>query len=138
MHKLLAILLVCALAGPAWADFDRGLLAYRSGNYEQAFEEFHESAIAGHATAQFNVGVMYYRGEGTERDMIKAYGWIELATDQPGARDLIQAQEVLAVMLSAEEVAAGLNAADRLARLHGLSYRGSARDNADHTRVANH
>lgn len=124
MRKSLASALIAlVISGTAWADFDRGLAAYHSGHFETAFEEFREAAIAGHATAQFNVGMMYYRGEGVPQDVIKAYGWIELATQQRGAKDLLEAQEILSVMLSADEVDKGLRTAERLARSHGLSYR---------------
>ena len=135
MGRLLVTCLALLLCSASWADFDSGMSAYRLGDYQRAFKEFREAAVAGDATAQFNVGVMYYRGEFVERDLVKAYGWIELATNQPGTEALIQAQEILAVMLPPEEVDAGIELARELAQKHGLPYRPGHQ--TPPTRVAN-
>ncbi|MDX1569980.1 MAG: hypothetical protein R3200_05795 [Xanthomonadales bacterium] len=136
MGRLLVTCLALLLCSATWADFDSGMSAYRLGDYQRAFKEFREAAIAGDPTAQFNVGVMYYRGEHVERDLVKAYGWIELATNRPGTEALIQAQEILAVMLTPEEVDAGMQLAMDLAERHGLDYRPDYQTHPE-TRVAN-
>ena len=99
----LAAILAIVTASSAMADFDQGLAAYRAGDYDRAWKEFHVDAIAGHATAQFNIGVMYYRGEGVERDLVEAFAWIELATQQRNDAELIEAQEALSVMLTPDQ-----------------------------------
>lgn len=134
MVRLLAATLALTICTALWADFDQGLSAYRAGDFERAFKEFHASATSGHPTAQFNVGVLYYRGEGVERNVIRAYGWIELATQHRGNEELLEAQEVLALMLTPEEIQAGLRDAERLARNHDLDYRPS-RDDFERSQV---
>ena len=106
---------------PAWADFDAGMSAYRVKDYERALAEFQASAIEGHETAQFNLGVLYYRGEGVEKDLVKAFGWIELAT-QRGDPDFVEAQEVLILLMTHEQISGGYAWAGGLATEHGLRY----------------
>ena len=120
-RALLAIVLSVMVGQPALADFDSGMAAYRAHDFKQAFEEFYQEAVQGHETAQFNVGVLYYRGEGTERDLVKAFSWIELST-QHGDNQNIQAQEVLILSLSPTQVLSGHSVAADLAREHGLKY----------------
>ncbi len=120
MRKFIALLLLIGL-GTAHADFDRGMTAYFERNFDTAFAEFMDAARDGHAMAQFNVGVMYYRGQGVPKDMTQAYAWIELST-QNGARENIDAQEVLTLAMDTDQLRAGHIAAARLAREHGLRY----------------
>jgi TPR repeat protein len=119
----LAAILALVTASSAMADFDRGMSAYRTGDYDRAWKEFHVDAIEGHATAQFNIGVMYYRGEGVERDLVQAYAWIELATQQRNDAELIEAQEALSVMLTPDQISEGMVVAGRIARNHDLFFR---------------
>ena len=120
-RALLAIVLSVLVCPTAMADFDAGMAAYRARNYEQAFEEFYKDAVEGHETAQFNVGVLYYRGEGIQRDLVKAFGWIELST-QHGDKQNIQAQEVLILNMSPTQIRSGQMIAANLAKEHGLKY----------------
>lgn len=46
------------------ADFDRGLAAAQSGNFEAALREWRPLAEQGHVKAQYNLGVMYEYGDG--------------------------------------------------------------------------
>ncbi len=65
---ILTTALAVGLAVPAaWADFDAGVAAYDSGDYETAFREFKPLAEQGDAHAQFNLGYMYHKGEGVPR-----------------------------------------------------------------------
>ena len=105
----------------ALADFDAGMAAYRAHDFKQAFEEFYQEALEGHETAQFNLGVLYYRGEGTERDVVKAFSWIELST-QHGEQQNIQAQEVLILNMTSTQIRSGHTVAAALAKEHGLKY----------------
>ncbi|MEM9304392.1 MAG: hypothetical protein AAGE01_19935 [Pseudomonadota bacterium] len=127
---MLAAVLALAAASPAMADFDHGMVAYKMGDHDRAWTEFHADAVTGHATAQFNIGVMYYRGEGVERDLVRAYAWIELATQQRRDEELIEAQEVLSVMLTPDQIADGMAMAGRLARDHDLYFRPPREDDA--------
>ena len=123
--KRIALFTLLALvwAAPTFADFDQGMIAYRYGDFDRAMKEFRKDAVDGHALAQFNLGVLYFRGEGAPRDPVEAYAWIELATQSRGDLDLITAQEFLIVVLEPEQVVDGLARAERLAKLHDLTFR---------------
>ena len=79
---LTAALLVGMAVPPAWADFDAGVAAYDSGDYETAFREFKTLAEQGDAHAQFNLGYMYHKGEGVPQDDAEAVKWLSKATVQ--------------------------------------------------------
>ena len=62
------VLQILLLSTPAFADFQKGLDAYQSGDYATALKEWEPLAEQGNADAQYNLGVMYYQGKGA--------GWI--------------------------------------------------------------
>ncbi len=62
--------------------FERGMKAYKSGNYGTAFETLLPLAQRGMAIAQDYVGLMYYEGQGVIRDYGKAAQWCQKAADQ--------------------------------------------------------
>ena len=68
MRKLLVlpVLLLSLLVGaPASsADLQKGLTAYKNGDYETVSREWNPLAKQGNAEAQYNLGVMYLMGEG--------------------------------------------------------------------------
>ena len=53
---LFAALHVGALSPATAADFDKGMTAYRSGDYQAALAEWRLLAESGHATVQYNLG----------------------------------------------------------------------------------
>lgn len=118
---VLAMTLGVLICPSANADFDAGMAAYRTHEFTLAFEEFYQEAVTGHETAQFNLGVLYYRGEGAERNIVKAFSWIELST-QHGDEQNIQAQEMLILNMSSLQVQSGLAIAEDLANQHGLKF----------------
>ena len=75
----LAACLLAALGGPAWADLQGGLTAYRRRDYATALKEWLPVAQAGDATAQFYLGLMYERGRGVPPDPAEALRWYERA-----------------------------------------------------------
>jgi len=79
---VLAVLLVLAFVVPAWAGFDEGVAAYKSGDYEKAFKEFRALGEGGHVGAQYNVGLMYDNGEGVPQDDGEALKWYFKAAKQ--------------------------------------------------------
>lgn len=107
---------------PCFADFDVGLNAYKNGDFDTAFDNFRSEAVSGNARAQFNLGVMYYRGEGVGKDYVRAYAWIELSTQSRSDTELEEAQGVLSVMLTPEEIRQAQVIAAELARQHELHY----------------
>ena len=66
---ILPVLLLTLLVGtPAFsADFQKGVTAYKSGDYATALRELTPLAEQGNARAQFKMGWMYNKGQGEER-----------------------------------------------------------------------
>ena len=68
MRRLLVlpVLLLSLLVGnSAFSDdFQKGLTAYKNGDYETASREWNPLAKQGNAEAQYNLGIMYLMGEG--------------------------------------------------------------------------
>lgn len=55
---------------------------YENGSYFTARHRFKQAAYWGDKLAQHNVGAMYYRGDGVERDPVRAWAWFELAAER--------------------------------------------------------
>jgi uncharacterized protein len=92
MHRiLLAALLTAGLALPAWADYDSGYKAFKSGNYSAAMEQLLPLAKQGDPKSQEIVGNMYADGLGVDEDYATAAKWYQRAADQgygPAMADL--------------------------------------------------
>ena len=79
----LTLVLLLGSAGVSWsADFQKGVTAYKSGDYATALREWTPLAEQGHAFAQYNLGVMYDKGEGVPQDDKRALKWYTLAAEQ--------------------------------------------------------
>ena len=64
------------LSSYALADeFQRGLVAFNDGNYEQAMEAWLPLAESGDLNAMYNVGLLYDEGLGVEQDKERALAW---------------------------------------------------------------
>ena len=78
-----AALLVATIAvlspPPAWAGYDEGVMAYESGDYRAASDEFRALSAGGHAGAEFMLGAMYFYGKGKHRDNLLAAAWFHKA-----------------------------------------------------------
>ena len=75
LRVALGILVLVWLSASARADYQAGLDAYRSGNYEIALKNWLPLAKKGHAEAQNSVGFMYARGLGVPTDHKLAIEW---------------------------------------------------------------
>ena len=64
------------------ADFETGLFAYNSADYETALAEWQPLAEAGDAKGQFGLGQMYGNGFGVMMDDAAAIKWYGLAAAQ--------------------------------------------------------
>ena len=64
------------------ADVDAGFAAYRSGDYETAFNEWQPLAEAGDPRAQFGLGSLYADGFGVPMDDALALDWFGRAAEQ--------------------------------------------------------
>ena len=78
----------------AAADFNKGLKAYQSGDFEIALAEWLPLAEQGNAKAQFNLGLMYQSGKGVKQNDKTAFRWLKLA----GKQELVHAQFIVGVM----------------------------------------
>ena len=86
-HLIATICLMIAVllgsAGMSWsADFQKGLTAYKSGDYATALREFRPLAEQGTANAQVYLGLMYANGRGVPQDYKTAVKWYRLAAEQ--------------------------------------------------------
>lgn len=87
IFKCLAFSALLAISGSAAnaQDFDKGMAAYKAGDYKTALKEFLPLAEGGDAVAQITVGRMYRNGEGVVQNYIEAVKWYQLAADQGNA-----------------------------------------------------
>ena len=74
-----------ASKGSGGTDFDKGLAAYKSGDYATALGEFRPLAEQGHADAQTMLGNQYFVGRGVPQDDKTAVKWYTLAAEQGNA-----------------------------------------------------
>ena len=73
MFRIASIALVTlALAVPAQARFEEGVVAYSCGDYATALREWRPLAEQGKANAQCNLGLMYDDGEGVAENDAEA------------------------------------------------------------------
>jgi hypothetical protein len=93
-NAILAVALVLLAPLAQGSDYQKGLKAYNSSNYETALAEWTPLAEAGDANGQFGLGLMYGNGFGVDMDDALAIKWYGLAAEQGHA----QAQCNLAVM----------------------------------------
>ena len=76
---VLPVLLIFLFDTPAFADFQKGLDAYDSGDYAAALKEWLPLAEQGDASVQYNLGQMYYKGLGVTQDYTRAHMWWNIA-----------------------------------------------------------
>ena len=88
MHRFI-LSLSCFLmlfAAPISAqDFEKGLEAAQSGDFETALKKWAPLADAGDSSAQFNVALLYGNGWGVPQDYKEVVKWYILATEQGDA-----------------------------------------------------
>ena len=83
---ILPVLLILLFGTPAFADFQKGLDAYNSGDYATALKEWKPLAEQGYAEAQNNLGNMYEEGQGVTQNSKTAVKWYKLAAEQGDAK----------------------------------------------------
>jgi uncharacterized protein len=66
-------------------DFDKGIEAYKAGDYATALQEFKPLAEQGNAKAQYFLGGMYVNGNGVPQDATEAVKWFRLSAEQGNA-----------------------------------------------------
>jgi TPR repeat protein len=84
-HFAFAIILFASLliSGASFAaDFEKGVEAYRNGDYATALKEWRPLAEQGNANVQNYLGFMYDKGQGVSQDYKQARYWLRLAAEQ--------------------------------------------------------
>ena len=79
----IALAFLMTLSLPVSAqDFQKGLAAYKAGDYATALKEWKPLAEDGSSDAQYNLGYMYETGYGVPQDYAEAIRWYRLAAEQ--------------------------------------------------------
>ncbi len=82
-YRGIAALFALVVASAVWAeDFQKGLDAYNSADYETALAVWQPLAESGDAGSQYGLGMMYGNGFGVMMDDALAIKWYELASGQ--------------------------------------------------------
>lgn len=68
---------VCTGASSTDTSIAQGVAAYEQGDYRAAYRLWRPQAEAGHAVAQYNLAVLLYNGQGTSKDLQRAFNWFE-------------------------------------------------------------
>ncbi len=98
---LLTLLLWLPIAQATKAELQRGLDAYKSGDFRNAIAILKPLAKRGHAEAQYILGGIYYEGPvGVRKDNVLAYMWLSLAikdglTQQMSDANIAGAQDLV-------------------------------------------
>jgi TPR repeat protein len=83
----IGLVLALLVALPAIAqDFQKGMVAYKRGDYATALREFRPLAMKGDAVAQNNLGLIYSKGQGVPQDYAEAAKLFRKAVEQGYAK----------------------------------------------------
>ena len=77
-----SIFLLLLSSTVALADYEDGVEAAFSGDYDTAFKEFTIAAEEGLSLAQYNLGILYFTGQGVDQDFDEAFEWTKRAAEQ--------------------------------------------------------
>ena len=84
--ELMTFFLLLVSSTTGWsADFEKGLVAYESGDFAAALKELQPLAEQGVARAQGKLGTMYRKGQGVPQNSKTAVRWYRLAAEQGDA-----------------------------------------------------
>lgn len=84
---------------------ERGLEAYRAGDYPRAFDIWLPLAEAGNARAQFYIGGLYADGVGVPQDPVEAYLWFR-RSDEGGYERAAPLLEQMAASMTGDQLLA--------------------------------
>ena len=106
MLRRIAIGLVLAalVALPATAqDHQKGVAAYKRGDYATALKEWRPLAERGHANAQDNLGLMYTKGLGVPQDFVLAHKWFNIGAIE-GNEDARKSRDNVEKIMTPQDV----------------------------------
>ncbi len=79
----LIIIIACGSFSLSWSDdFQKGMEAYKKGDFANAIKEWILSGEDGDEKAQYFLGLIYYKGKGVPQDYKKALKWYTLSAEQ--------------------------------------------------------
>ena len=108
----LTLTLLLGSVSMSWsADFQKGLNAYRSGDYATALREWTPIAEQGNALAQSNLGFMYEKGVGVLQDPVYAHMWWNIAASS-GNKVAVKNRDIIAKRMTPADI----STAQKLAR----------------------
>ena len=77
-----SILVLLFLNIASFADYEEGVEAAFSGDFDTAFREFTSAAEDGLSFAQYNLGILYFTGQGVSKNLEEAFKWTKAAAEQ--------------------------------------------------------
>ena len=80
--RLLTVIVLGTFGTASFADYMAGEEAYKSGDYQKAYEIWLPAANDGDPASQTRVGGLFDYGEGVPEDDVEAVKWYRLAADQ--------------------------------------------------------
>ena len=82
----LIISIACGSFSLCWSDdFQKGMEAYKKGDFANAIKEWILLAENGDEKAQYFLGLIYYKGKGVPQDYKTALKWFNLSAEQGNA-----------------------------------------------------
>ena len=83
-----------------------GMQAYKKGRYEDALRFFRRAGFFADKPSQGMVAEMYWNGQGTPRDTVQAYIWMDLAAERGYQGFLVQRERYWKALSEAERARA--------------------------------
>lgn len=71
-------------------DYNKGVDAYKSGDFETALLLWRPYAETGNSSAQYSIATIFYEGKGVEQDYQNALYWYRKAAEQKHAKSLLR------------------------------------------------
>ncbi|MEP6939291.1 MAG: sel1 repeat family protein [Rudaea sp.] len=83
-----------------------GMRSYAHHHYQEALKYFEIGALYADKMSQLSLGLMHMNGEGTAKDPVTAYAWLDLAAERDYP-DFVATRDSLAKTLTPEQLAQG-------------------------------
>ncbi len=102
-------------------DLQKGLTAYKSGDYATTLREWKPLAEQGNTLAQAGVGWMYQKGKGVPQDYVRAHMWYNIASISGESKNASKNRDSVAKRMNSTDI----STAQKLAReCVGKKYKG--------------
>jgi TPR repeat protein len=84
-------------------DIQDGIAAYKQGDFQTAYQAWHQAAESNVAEAQWMLAILLLNGQGVKQDKVAAYSWLTLASEKQHKQAMID-RMAIRDRLSAEEL----------------------------------